>query len=194
MDSFSSILKSPYYFGEISEEKAKNILMKEPPHTYLFRRLRNGTITIVMIQEHLGEKELSEMVVKNSYGIKLSLPKEKQIIFQTFERFQNFLAFFEKCRPAIRKNPLPLEEIAKSFVANTYKNSIDQLEIPKTIKKELKSLTSFEKEQPHYKDRVDLYVSYHYAVKEKTKLSFGSSIVRLKDNKDLACSSGAYLA
>ena len=73
MDSFSTILKSPYYFGEISEEEAKNILMKEPPHTYLFRRLRNGTITMVMIQEHLGEKELLEMVVKKSYGIKLHL-------------------------------------------------------------------------------------------------------------------------
>ena len=64
MDSFSTILKSPYYFGEISEEEAKKILMKEPPHTYLFRRLRNGTITMIMIQEHLGKKEVLEMVVK----------------------------------------------------------------------------------------------------------------------------------
>ena len=110
-----------------------------------------------------------------------TVPKEKQIIFQSFERFENFFAFLEKRQPAIRKNPLPLEEIAKSFVAHKYKNSIDQLEVPKIIKKELKSRTSFEKEKPHFKDRVDLYVSYHYAVNEGTKscpkLSIGSIVV-----------------
>ena len=76
---------------------------------------------------------------------------------QSFERFENFFAFLEKCQPVKRKNPLPLEEIAKSIVAHKYKNSIDQLEVPKIIKKELKSITSFEKENSHYKDRVNLY-------------------------------------
>ena len=53
MDSISKVLKSPFYFGEISEEETKNILMKEPPNSYLLRRKTNKTITLAIIFDSL---------------------------------------------------------------------------------------------------------------------------------------------
>ena len=195
MDPFSPILKSSCYFGEISEEETKNILMRESPHSYLYRRLKNGSFTIATIQEFLGEKELIETVVKTSYypfynAISKTLPKDqKEMIFQNHERFLNFRDFFEKLKPIKRKNPLPLEEMAKSYVAKTYKNFLDQLELPKIVKEEVKNLTTFEKEsneknenQLPWIDGVGLVVVYHYDG-SKEENSCSSILVSLEDNK-----------
>ena len=198
MDPFSPILKSSCYFGEISEEETKNILMEGPPHSYLYRRLKNGSFTIATIQEFLGEKELIETVVKTSYypfynPIGKTLPKDqKEMIFQNHERFLNFRDFFEKRKPIQRKNPLPLEEMAKSYVAKTYKNFLDQLELPKIVKEEVKNLTAFENGSNVKNDGVDLVVFYHYDGSEEGKCC-SSVLVRLEDNKIRAISVGGYM-
>ena len=196
MDPFSSILKSSCYFGEISEEETRNILMKEPPHSYLYRRLKNGSFTIATIQEFLDGKELIEIVIKTFYPtISKTLPKDqKEMIFQNHERFLNFRDFFEKLKPIKRKNPLPLEEMAKSYVAKTYKNFLEQLELPKIVKEEVKNLTTFEKNENQlpWIDGVELVVFYHYDGSEEGKCC-SSVLVRLEDNKIRAISVGGYM-
>ena len=51
--------------------------------------------------------------------------------------------------PITRKNPLTLEEIAKSCVAKHYTNSLDQLNLPKNIKE------SFEEHHNHFCVTID---------------------------------------
>ena len=147
MASLQTIFKSPYYFGEISSEETKKILQNNPPRSYLFRRLENGAITLATLcfSLHLFEIEVRNCNCKRS--------------FKNIESFRNLEAGIRYCNnvfclikldtefsqggfnlfkfPVLRKNALPLEEMAKSCVRTHYVNSIDKLNLPNIIKNNL---------------------------------------------------------
>ena len=152
MPTFQTVYKSPYYFGEISLEEAKNILKQNPPNSYLFRREENGTVTLATLYQG---RELLELEIMNcDCGV---CPKE------TYQRDNESLAHFVKSfdqaeltieslkqasasnsypllqlkQPISRKNTLPLEEMAKYSIQSNYPNSIHQLKLPKIIKDNL---------------------------------------------------------
>ena len=143
MASLQSIFKSPYYFGEISLEDTKNILLQEPPLSYLFRRLKNGSITLATLRH--SSKHLFEIEVRNCNCV----GNFKSI--QSFESLEEFikccnsvLLFFNWGKlfdnfmlPVTRKNPLPLEEIAKGQIITYFADSIDQLNLPRVIRENL---------------------------------------------------------
>ena len=65
MASLATIFNSPYYFGEISFEETKKILSNKPPYSYLFRKLKNGSITLAAILKILNKDHLVEVEIKN---------------------------------------------------------------------------------------------------------------------------------
>ena len=142
MDSISKILKSPFYFGEISEEETKIILMKEPPHSYLFRRKTDGTITLATLFDYLDRKELIDFEYFAGTCFCNNLPKSKvkPMRFQNFADAGRFCYGLTRGKEVRRKNPLPLVQTVKTIVATNFKNSIDELELPKNIKDDLKIL------------------------------------------------------
>ena len=45
----STICQSPFYWGEISLEETISVLEKERKHSYLMRKLKNGSITLAVL-------------------------------------------------------------------------------------------------------------------------------------------------
>ena len=139
MASLQTIFKSPYYFGEISLEETKSILLQEPPKSYLFRKLNNGTVTLATLRD----EQLLEVEVKNCNceGTIISIERFKSLeeFLQYCNRINNFyISLDPKIAyevPVARKNPFSLEEMTRFCVAERYKDSINELIIPKMIKK-----------------------------------------------------------
>ena len=77
----------------------------------------------------------------------------------------NFGFGIEKFQPVVRKNPLSLKEIAKNFVSNSCETSIDDLELPKSLKKDLKDLKQHEKNQNHtrFAHKFGWFLGYHHS-------------------------------
>ena len=117
MVSMKSIFRSPFYFGKISLEDTKKILQKEPPKSFLFRRLKNGSITLATLEP---SGKLLDVEVKNC---------DCKGTVKSINKFTNLTQFIEYCNyifasskwktqnkfktPVTRKNTLPLEEMAK---------------------------------------------------------------------------------
>ena len=150
MASIQTIVESPYYFGEISLDEVKNILFKEPPQSYLFRRLKNGNVTLATIVHHLKSnvKFVFELEIKNCNCEGALLPIQKFKSLDDFISFCNFVCPFESIesyngvkfiKPISRKNALSLEEMAKFCIKRHYSNSIDQLNLPKILKENLEN-------------------------------------------------------
>ena len=49
MVSISEVFKSPFYWGEISMQETIDILNKAPKGSYLFRKIKNGSVTIACL-------------------------------------------------------------------------------------------------------------------------------------------------
>ena len=147
MASLQNIFDSPYYFGEISLEETKRILLKEPSQSYLFRRLKSGTVTMATLFDFFSNNQLLEIEVKNC---------DCDGAFQNIQSSKNLEKFIENCNfvlnpfkctkkfnlPVTRNtpithNPQSLEDITNFFMANHFSSSIDQLNIPKKIKENL---------------------------------------------------------
>ena len=129
MASIEAICKSPYYFGDISLEETKKILLQEPPHSYLYRRLINGSITLATLR--FQSKSLFELEVKNCNcdGTLINI-----------QRFKSLDGFIQQCNfvcvgldlgspnifklPVKRKNVLSLQEKAKLSAVKYFPNSI----------------------------------------------------------------------
>ena len=91
----ASILKSPYYFGEISIEETKNILLQEPHKSYLFRRLQNGKFTWAIVYDSIKGKRLFEMEVRTRINEEISIPIDKfKRLFKTPSEMEDCLKFF----------------------------------------------------------------------------------------------------
>ena len=147
MASLQSIFKSPHYFGEISLEDTKNILQQEPPLSYLFRRLKNGTVTLATLFDFLSNDQLLEIEIKDCdcdgafQNVQSSKNLERFIencnfVFNPFKGTKKFNLPVTRNTP-ITHNPQSLEDITKFFMANHFASSIDQLNIPKKIKENL---------------------------------------------------------
>ena len=130
------VFNSPYYFGEISLMEAKNILTKEPANSYLFRKLKDGSVTMATLIDN--SRYLFELEIKNCSCDKFLLP---------IQRFQCLKEFVEYCNsvvtkftivrfnlPVKRRTPFSLEDIANSLVITQFENSLDQLILPKNLK------------------------------------------------------------
>ena len=52
MASLSEVLNSPYYWGDISLEETIATLEREPQKSYLFRKLKNGSITLASLYDY----------------------------------------------------------------------------------------------------------------------------------------------
>ena len=148
MASLATIFNSPYYFGEISFEETKKILSNKPPNSYLFRKLKNGSITISTLMKLIGDYwHLWDVEIKNCNCEGLFLPLQRFKSLEDFIEYCDFVcrplggislvdSFFKT--PIFRKNPFSLEEMAKSFILVSYKNSMDNLIIPKIVKQDLR--------------------------------------------------------
>ena len=117
MASMQTIFESPYYFGEISVDEVKNILFKEHPQSYLFRRLKNGNVTLATIAHHLESdvKFVFELEIKNCNCEGALLPIQKFKSLDQFISFCNFVCSYESfynnkkfVKPISRKNSLSL--------------------------------------------------------------------------------------
>ena len=49
MAGLSAVFNSPFYWGDISLEETINILEQERPKSYLFRKLKNGSVTLACL-------------------------------------------------------------------------------------------------------------------------------------------------
>ena len=169
MTSLQKIHTSPYYFGEIPLTEVKNILQNEPPKSYLFRRLENGVITLATTYDYFKTKKLLEMELKSCNCTQLSIPIQDLKSFregcQNLDLMVNFGLGIEKFQPVVRKNPLSLKEIAKNFVSNSCETAIDDLELPKSLKKDLKDLKQHENDQSHtrFAHKFGCFLGYHHS-------------------------------
>ena len=144
MASLATIFNSPYYFGEISFDETKKVLSNKPPHSYLFRKLKNGSITLAAIHKIFRIDLLVEIEIKNCNCEGTFLPIQQFKSLEDFIEYCNFvfmslwtqISYFKT--PIFRKNPFSLEEISKSCTLVNYRNSLDSLIIPKVIKQNLK--------------------------------------------------------
>ena len=51
MAGLSAVFNSPFYWGDISLEETINILKQERPKSYLFRKLKNGSVTLACLTD-----------------------------------------------------------------------------------------------------------------------------------------------
>ena len=105
----------------------------------MFRKLNNGTVTLATLRD----EQLLEVEVKNCNceGTIISIERFKSLeeFLQYCNRINNFyISLDPKIAykvPVARKNPFSLEEMTRFCVAECYIDSINELIIPKMIKK-----------------------------------------------------------
>ena len=138
-----SIFESLCYFGEISLEETKNILKKEPPKSFLFRRLKNGCITLATLEQ---SGKLLDVEVKNCNCKGTVKPINKFKNLAQFIEYCNYIFARSKWKtqnkfktPVTRKNILPLEEMAKCCIETHFHNSIKGLNLPNENTENLKN-------------------------------------------------------
>lgn len=149
MAGLSAVFNSPFYWGDISLEETINILEQERPKSYLFRKLKNGSVTLAcLIDSKVVLREIEVKDCKCTDG------------FQPIQKFKTLAEFVGHCNisfgsslgklflhPVKRKNVFSLKELSKSFISN-YVDKFDELMVPETLKKELTE--DFSKNHNHF--------------------------------------------
>ena len=142
MIRLEAITSSPCYWGEMSLDETMNVLEQEPPHSYLIRKWKNGSITIASLHAGLENcKKLHEIKISD-WSRCVDCPKG------TIEKLEDFIEIFNVTevapneqvmflKPVRRKNTLSLEEMTKKLVKNCTTGSFDELQLPQLIKSEL---------------------------------------------------------
>ena len=115
MIRLEAIITSPCYWGEMTLDETMNVLEQEPPHSYLIRKWRNGSITIASLHAGLENcKKLHEIKISD-WSRCADCPKG------TIENLEDFVQIFNVTevapneqvmflKPVRRKNTLSLEE------------------------------------------------------------------------------------
>ena len=66
MASISEVYTSPYYWGDIKLKETIAILEQAPPSSYLFRRLKSGSVTIASLYNSKVTYFLFVLIERNS--------------------------------------------------------------------------------------------------------------------------------
>ena len=144
MASLATIFNSPYYFGEISFEETKKILSNKPPNSYLFRKLKNGSITLAILKLYGDQWCVIDVEIKNCNCEGILLPIQQFKSLEDCIENCNFVfgghisGYLNFKTPVFRKDPFSLEEMSKSCILANIRGSIDNLNLPTIIKQDLK--------------------------------------------------------
>ena len=110
-------------------------------YSYLFRKCSNGSVTLATLfwfPEDIGH-QLFEVEIKNCDCEGTLLPIKKFNNLEEFIEYCNFVCSPKNIMfrlPILRKNPFPLEEMAKSCLLTNFGDSIDKLLLPKRIRED----------------------------------------------------------
>ena len=136
MVRISEVFKSPFYWGEISMQETIDILNKAPKGSYLFRKIKNGSVTIACLYtpKILRDIEIRDCECNVSlYSLKKFVSLEHYVQhINSCLYFSSFLFNY----PIKRGKILSLKEISLLNLSFLNSKEIKDMIIPETLKLE----------------------------------------------------------